>query len=178
MGDLTPLGSARDALNGMGINVGITTDINGNNRNTVNPNPGAFEFSVAPCMLPIAGGSAIATRQEVCLGLNVGLSLTGNSTGEGQTYQWQKSFDNVNWLDIAGANSRTFSDTVNTTTWFRNAASCNGSPIVYSTPVQVTTSPFVSGTFTINKNIPAGGVNQVLVSILNLLTPRWETLPP
>lgn len=158
-GDLTPTVSPVD---NKGTPAGVATDIRGVTRSATTPDVGAFEFSILPCVTPpTAGASAVTPNSGICLGATVQLTLSGNSTGGTQTYQWQSAASSSGpWTNISGLlNSPKFIYTIGTQTWFRAAVTCSGNT-VYSTPVQVILNPaLLSGTYTINKTIATGGTN-------------------
>lgn len=113
---------------------------------------------VGPCTNPPVAGAAVANTSLVCVGGNVNLSLSGNTSGTGQTYQWQSSTDNVNWTNITGATSvlHTANPTVNT--YYRAGVTCGVT--TYSASVLVSTQGgTLSGTYTINKNAPLSATN-------------------
>lgn len=157
-GDYTPSSAA---INDRGVDVGVTTDINGIARG-VNPDPGAFEFSLPPCTSPPTAGTAVASTSTICAFAPFTLDLTGNSVGSNQTYQWQSSPNNAApWTNVSTAGSisaLTISQT--TSLYYRAGVTCGAGATVYSTSVQVNANPaFPAGTYTINKNQPTGGPN-------------------
>ncbi|MBL7719898.1 MAG: hypothetical protein JNL72_13755 [Flavipsychrobacter sp.] len=156
IGDFTP---QEASINNLGLPVGISSDINGNPRNVTTPDPGAFEFGLPPCIDPPTAGDATATPGSVCAGQLVALSLTGNSAGDGQTYQWQLSTDGVNYTNFG--TSSTSTNTNNTpmvNTWYRAAVTC-GTSTVISTPVLVSVTSGITGVYTINSAVVTGGSN-------------------
>jgi hypothetical protein len=61
------------------------------------------------------------------------------------TYQWQNSIDNINWVDIEGANSVEFSPPVlTTTTWYRRLVSSGNCGTLGSASVQIFVSPQIT----------------------------------
>lgn len=148
------------ALNNIGENLGVATDINGNTRSGTNPDPGAYEFNVANCINPLTAGIATATITNTCPSNTFGLELTGNSLGAGLTFQWQSSVDSVNWSNTG--TQQVISQIVLTqasTNYYRCALQCSGGAIAYSAGVKVVTPSYLSGTYTINNNAPASGTN-------------------
>ncbi|MCC7051545.1 MAG: hypothetical protein IT239_07200, partial [Bacteroidia bacterium] len=78
-----------------------------------------------PCQNPpTAGNTILNTTDSVCYGSVFQASLQGNSTGLGQTYQWQTSADGVTWADKQGATNTTFSDSVKSTIHIRCNVTC------------------------------------------------------
>jgi hypothetical protein len=112
------------------------------------------------CTVPPIGGLASSSLTNSCNGENFVLNLTGNSTGSGQTYQWQSSLTgNAPWSNIGSANlSPSYITNQTTSTYYRCAVTCSGNT-AYSDSVQVITPALVGGTFTINSALPTGGGN-------------------
>lgn len=97
-----------------------------------------------PCTNPPAAGIAIANPNSICAGGTFFLSLSGSSTGTGQTYQWQSSSDNVTFNNIPGATADTLTTSAGTTTYYRCVVTCGAS--VNSASVQVTIMTLIAGT--------------------------------
>ncbi len=155
--DFTP---TAPALNDIAQNVGIATDIVGNNRSSISPDPGAFEFNIANCTNPVNAGAAMAVVNSTCPSVAFNLELSDNTFGEGQTYQWQVSPNNATFTNIGSAGTNIFyQNTQPSTNYYRCAVQCNGGTVAYSTSVLVTTPSYVSGTFTINNSLPTAGTN-------------------
>lgn len=92
-------------------------------------NPGdVFEWQLAP---PCSGqptlGTAQSTLTNVCPGQFFSLSLVSNPAGTAISYQWQVSSDSINFTDINGATSISYSDTQVATSYYRLVALCNPS---------------------------------------------------
>jgi hypothetical protein len=88
---------------------------------------------------PVPGNTISSAASVVCSGNSVNLSLQNTLVGLGLSYQWQSSTDGVNFNNIAGASSTTYTAAVTGTTWYRNAVTCSAGPVTgNSTPVQVT----------------------------------------
>lgn len=114
-----------------------------------------------PCTSPPNAGTATASLSNVCSGGSVMLNLTGNTTGTGQTYQWQYSSVLAGPYTNMGTASSNTSLVINPTTsyYYRAEVVCN-SNIQHSVPVQVTVPPlFPTGTYTINSASATGGTN-------------------
>jgi parallel beta-helix repeat protein len=154
-GDFTP---QNPQLNDIGANVGVATDILNAARNIASPDPGAFEFSLGNCTNPPVTGS-VDVVPTVCPNSSFTLNLQGNSSGNGQTYQWQYSTDNINWVNIGTATTAVAVQTSQPSTrWYRAGVKCSSGNTLYTSSVQVTSPALVSGTFTIS-NAPTGGTN-------------------
>jgi len=144
-------------LDDKGTPVGITTDIVSAPRSSTIPDIGAWEFAVAPCVEPpTAGTSAAVPNVGMCLGTPIQLSLTGNSTGSGQTYQWEWSTSATGpWTPMGTV--MLSADTVIEASgdfYYRAAITC-GASTVFSAPVFVDMNePFPGGVYTINNTLP------------------------
>ncbi len=157
-GNLRPTNASIDNL---GSPLGVLIDITGLPRSATTPDLGAYEFTPGNCTAPPVSGTSVATPNVVCVNVQVSLSLTGNSVGLGQTYQWQSSptiggpYTNI-------GNVLTNPDSVivaSTTQYYQVALTCSGNT-TFSTPVLVTVNPALpAGTYTINQNLPTAGTN-------------------
>ena len=159
LGNLSPTNAA---LDDKGTPVGITTDILGAPRSAVTPDIGAWEFAVLPCTAPPAGGTAAAVPNSgICIGTLIRLSLSGNSTGAGQTYQWQYSASASGPWTPMGTSMLSPDTTIqsSSTYYYRVAITCSGNT-GYSIPVLVNINPpFQAGTYTIDNTQPTSGIN-------------------
>lgn len=81
---------------------------------------------LTPCVSPPVAGIALSNNVSLCSGQNFNLSLTGNSFGSGQTFQWQISTNDVDFVDIAGANSSFLTTNQTATNYYRCAVTCDG----------------------------------------------------
>ena len=157
--DYTPTLGAVDNL---GLPVGITTDINNAVRSATTPDAGAYEFTVPPCLNPpIAGTTEITPNSGICIGTTVLLTLSGNSIGGGQTYQWQMAPSATGpWSNIGPVlNGPVFQWAVTTQTFFQAVISCSGNTVT-SPVASVTLNPFLEeGTYTINPALPPSATN-------------------
>ncbi len=157
-GNLKPTNASIDNL---GTSVGVTIDITGAPRSATTPDIGAWEFFPGGCVVPPTPGTASATPDTVCQNSNVALKLTGNSTGIGQTYQWETSVTSGGPFTAIG-NVLNNPDTVivaSTTMYYRVSVTCGGNT-AYSTPVLLVVNPALPpGTYTINQNVPASATN-------------------
>ncbi|SEW20580.1 gliding motility-associated C-terminal domain-containing protein [Chitinophaga sp. YR573] len=158
-GNLAPVISP---LDNTGTPVPVSKDINGVTRSTTTPDMGAFEISIPACAAPpVAGTTVVVPATGACLGDSVKLSLTGNTTGGTQTYQWQSAKSATGpWTDFGDLQyipetiiALTFSN------YFRCGVTCGGTT-VYSAPASVNmNAAFQSGFYTINPALPAGVTN-------------------
>jgi hypothetical protein len=98
-------------------------------------------IAASPCTSPPTAGTTVATPTSVCTGGTVNLSLNGNSTGSGQTYQWVSSSNGTNWTAVPGATNSVYSTTVSAVTYFKCVLTCSGQSDS-STAVQIAINPF------------------------------------
>jgi hypothetical protein len=142
-------------INGLGANVGVTKDINGNARGS-NPDAGCYEVNISSCTNPPVPGITTANIINACPGATFTLNLNGNSIGTGQTYIWQKSPTGLSgsWFDISASPQTNPTKFVsqNSTSYYRCRITCNGGVESVSVPLQVNTPTSISGNFTININ--------------------------
>ncbi|MBA2422375.1 MAG: T9SS type A sorting domain-containing protein [Chitinophagales bacterium] len=82
-------------------------------------------ISSLACVAPPTPGTAVASTISICSPQNVTLNLIGNSTGIGQTYQWEQSTDGINWTPIPGETSPTASVLTSSTTYYRALVTCS-----------------------------------------------------
>jgi gliding motility-associated-like protein len=150
-------------LNNRGAVVNVAIDINNASRNVSAPDLGAYEFTPPPCVTPPTGGIAQVSKPVVCVGNQVILSLSGNTMGMSQTYQWQYSTTAAGPYTNMGSPSE-YADTTITATgtlYYRAALTC-GVNTGYSAPVLLTVNNALPGnTYTIDKNTPASPTNFV-----------------
>lgn len=124
--------------------------VNGTNTITSCVNTATVTVTVTVPPGTFVAGS-IAADQVICAGATPAAftSTVAASGGTGTiSYQWQKSTDNTNFTDIAGATAATYaSGAISTLTYFRRAASTTVNPAIYTSSVKVTplTPPVISG---------------------------------
>jgi len=84
----------------------------------------------AGCSGAPTAGTATATATSLACGVtSTVLSLTGESSGCGITYQWQSSPNNSTWTNIGGATTETYTATgIVSNTYYRCVVSCSGTP--------------------------------------------------
>ena len=122
----------------------------------------------SPCTNPPTAGTAFASVDSACYGVSFSLALTGNSTGSGQTYQWQSSPDNSTWSNIVGATGTTYSLSQTSATYYRCMVTCG-------------TSVASTGDYVKMKLISqcyCTRVHSTLAALLIILTPCWLSEQP
>ncbi|WP_207493248.1 gliding motility-associated C-terminal domain-containing protein [Aridibaculum aurantiacum] len=128
-----------------------------------------IEVTVAPGI----SNNVIGSNQAICIGVAAS-TLTGqNITGGNGTaiYQWQQSFNNISWTDIAGATGVNYDPgTLTRTTWFRriaNTSKCPGLQASISNEVKITVTPDADANF--NPTVTTGCPPFVITpSIINV----------
>jgi gliding motility-associated-like protein len=96
-----------------------------------------FTWVSPGCTDPPTPGTVTPSANPACTGTNFSLSLTGGTTGAGQTYQWQSSPDNSNWTNISGATDNNLTTSQTADTYYRVIVTCGTT--VNSSSVLVTT---------------------------------------
>ena len=96
-------------------------------------------YSVStPCAGAPTAGTAIASNTLACASTSINLSLSGATSADGLTYQWQSSPDNLAWSNIASATTSTAVVTQTATTYYQCVVTCTNSALSStSTAVQV-----------------------------------------
>ncbi|MHA8075267.1 Ig-like domain-containing protein [Aquirufa sp. TARAVU-A1A] len=117
-------------------------DVDGDNKLDIVATQVASAVDVYRNMTGEAG--SIGSDQTICSGASPAAFTSiaaGTYTGGTLVYKWQKSTDGINFTDIAGATSTTYTSTALTqTTWFRRGVTNPGDANNYyfTTPVLVT----------------------------------------
>ena len=156
--NFTPVVSPLD--NG-GTPAGIDSDILDVARSAATPDIGAYEFAIPPCVNPPVAGASVANPSSgICLGAIIQLTLSGNTSGGNQTYQWQAASSAAGpWTDISDIRYvKEFSTELSMKNFFRCKVVCGDTS--YSTPVEVVMNPpFLAGTYTIDPGQAPGATN-------------------
>lgn len=135
-------------------NVGVNNDIEAILRD-VNPDPGAFEFTLPPCTTP-AAGTPQTSLNYVCSGEAFILNLTGINPGSGLEFYWESSADGNAWVSASAPSaSPTFNTTISANTYFRAVSVCSGGAEVRSGSIQIFVRNPLIGIYTIDKNAPS-----------------------
>ncbi|HTN44816.1 MAG TPA: right-handed parallel beta-helix repeat-containing protein [Flavipsychrobacter sp.] len=123
-----------------------------------------FTYTTAGCATPPTPGKASVSTATPCQGQSITLQLSGNSSGAGQSYDWQTAssasgpFSSVSG-SLAAPVYVTNAPLSPGTIYYRAAVTCNSST-AYSDTIALTTPAFYpSGTYTINSALPTGGTN-------------------
>jgi len=118
-------------------------------------------LSLVPCTNPVVPGTAsFSPAGQSCPGFSKTLTLTGITLGSGQTYEWESSPNNVTYTSLGAPSlGPNLSVSPLVTTWYRCKVVCSGGTPAYSTPVQITVAPGLSGTYTVNSANPTAGTN-------------------
>lgn len=128
-----------------GANTSAPTSLSSTSNNTsIDNRRPVIQFtlgSVSGCTNPVTPGTSTASvTVPVCPNTSVNLNLSGNSTGSGITYEWERSATNTaGSYTSMGASQTTPAATAQpaTATWYRCKVVCSGGTPAYSTPVQV-----------------------------------------
>lgn len=133
---------ANTPLNNEGTPVGVMADIDCEARSATAPDMGADEFSIPICSGAVAGTLSADTMTFCGSGMPT-ITGTGYSTTAGITYQWLSSTDSVNFTEIAGATSTTYSVTtaITDTTYFRLRVSCVPGGVADSVAIGIIVNP-------------------------------------
>lgn len=76
------------------------------------------------CPLVFSAGIANSSDTLLCKGNKTILSLDSFTVNPSQTFQWEYSYDNLNWNILTGANWKTYATTVQQKTYYRCAVTC------------------------------------------------------
>ena len=79
---------------------------------------------------------------SICSGVPFGLSALGTTLAGGISYQWQSNTDSVNWVDIIGETSSTYTASQSVATQYRLRVTCDSTKDTsYSTILNVAVTP-------------------------------------
>ncbi|HYV92237.1 MAG TPA: GEVED domain-containing protein, partial [Chitinophagales bacterium] len=93
---------------------------------TIDPPPACSGTPVAGTISP--------SPAILCGGGNVDLTLVGFTAASGLTFQWQNSADGINWNNISGATSTSWSETLSTSTYYEVIVTCTNSGLSSTSP--------------------------------------------
>lgn len=128
-----------------GANTSAPTSLSSTSNNTsIDDRRPVIQFNlggVTGCTNPVTPGTSTSSASApVCPNTSINLNLSGNSTGAGITYEWERSATNTaGSYTSMGASQTTAGTTAQpaTSTWYRCKVVCSGGTPAYSTPVQV-----------------------------------------
>jgi hypothetical protein len=83
-------------------------------------------LATADCSAPPEAGSAVSSHDSVCSYTSFVLSLAGDSSATELTWQWQQSPDSINWSDVSGAVTESYTSLQNDSAWYRCIVTCAG----------------------------------------------------
>jgi len=123
-----------------------------------------FDYTISGCTQPPVAGTSVATPSfPICTGNTLQLSLTGNSSGAGLTYEWESSSTGggIGFTSMGVAQSFPGLTTFpSQTKYYRCKVICSAGTPVYSSEVLVTVLPgLAGGTYTINPIEPVPNPN-------------------
>lgn len=153
---------ARDNISGRTISyVGSTSSTTLSNARTVRPQFRITYVPGGPCTSPPTAGTVTASDTLVCENQPVQLSLTGNSYGQGQTYQWQTAPSIAGPFTNLGTSSTTPSTVLNPTvnTYVRARVTCDTTSSFSDTLLIQVNPALAGGTYSIDHNSPTSGTN-------------------
>jgi hypothetical protein len=113
------------------------------------------------CTNPPTPGTTTASSTFICSGNAVSFNITGNTQGNGQTYQWQRSISAAGPFTDVGPVLASQAYTIPNIThdsFYRCKLTCTGVSD-YSTPLQVMINIGLSGVYTINSALPPSITN-------------------
>lgn len=155
-GDFTPTVSP---LDNTGLPLGIPIDILDSARSILAPDMGAFEFNLPPCTAPPTAGTSVATPASgICMGTTIDLTVSGNSEGSGQIYQWQQSVNGTdNWTNLGDPKFAAASNTAAMHSMYYRVGITCGTNTAFATPAHVVLNGgLAAGIYTID---PSGSGN-------------------
>ena len=99
--------------------------------------------AAVPCADPALAGTASSSPAAACAGQNITLSLDGDPTIIGLTYQWQSSANGVVYTDIASATNSSLTTTQTTLTYYQCIVTCASGTPATSAAVSVPMNAFL-----------------------------------
>ncbi|MDO7876854.1 T9SS type A sorting domain-containing protein [Hymenobacter sp. ASUV-10] len=128
-----------------------------------------------PCVSPPLAGAAVAEPDTLCAGAGTTVFLTGASYGQGQTYQYEQSTDGVNYTDIPGATSFSYTTPALSGPRFYRARTTCGGQSATSTPVRVFVNAPTYAPLPVAESFE--NVWQSVCGIRDAPSPSWRTTP-
>jgi Secretion system C-terminal sorting domain/GEVED domain len=131
-----------------------------------------FTYTSNSCIGTPILGNTISSVNPVGNGSPFTLSVQNIISGDGVTYQWQSSFDGVNWTNVVGAIGTVHTVSQTTATYYRLNATCLGNT-GSSAPIQVNMALDSDGYCIANSTGFFGfGIHDVVIS--NIVTEDWK----
>jgi hypothetical protein len=93
------------------------------------------------CTVPFIAGFAKTSSNLVCASDVFTLSIDSLPPDTGFTFQWQQSFDSINWSNIVGATTQIYNGTQSFKSWYRCNVTCNGGSMESSIATKVLNKP-------------------------------------
>lgn len=128
------------SLNGTGASPTASTITETDNLSTKPANGQIYRWTPSPsCSGTPAAGTATPSPSSVCSGSTSTITLTGNTSGCGISYQWQSSPDNSTWTNIGGATATSYVATVTALTYYRCITTCSNGGATATSSVSTVT---------------------------------------
>ncbi|MEO8761887.1 MAG: CUB domain-containing protein [Bacteroidia bacterium] len=123
--------------------------------------------AVISCLNACGGTPTAGTALASSFCSSLALSLSGNTTGCGITYQWQQTTNNgTTWSPIAGATAASYTVTPSGTTCYQCNVTCSGNTVTSNSVCSNT-----AGTYTCNLNYTISSIaNSQDVGLTNSVT--------
>jgi len=125
------------------------------------------------CSSPPISGSVMADHNFYCGTTPVQLSLSGNSAGTGQSYQWQSSVNGSSWSDLLNETGTSVQVMPSTNLYYRCVSTCT-SVSTYTDGMLISTSPDPGAT---SSSLPfiCDNVHNIDLVCSNVLDPAGQT---
>lgn len=122
-------------------NTGLATASNVISNNAINSTQNIIGLKYTfnqpePCSGIPNPGNTIADNVLVCSNTNFNLSLQNQTVGSNVSYQWQKSPDGIDYTDITGSTSATYSAFQTVAAFYQCRVTCSNVSIT-STPIEI-----------------------------------------
>jgi GEVED domain/Secretion system C-terminal sorting domain len=89
------------------------------------------------CSIPFNAGFSKANSSLVCASDVFTLSIDSLPPDTGFSFQWQYSYDSLNWNNIAGATVQVYNGSQSFDSWYRCNVGCNGGSFTATVPVKI-----------------------------------------
>lgn len=136
----------------------------------------AFGFDIqSNCFGMPSAGSIVKADNDVDCGATTMLSLTGNTSSNGITYQWQNSIDKITWNNVSTASSYTTGILLQKT-YYRCIITCTNSNLIDTTRIDsvlVNRTPLNLG---VDTHICNNTTINLMANVNNVSTYLWDDL--